>query len=231
MSAPTSPRLRVGGLAKLSTCDWPGQLAATVFLRGCPWRCPYCHNPGLRNAAGDEIAWPEVMSFLEARRGLLDGVVFSGGEPTQQAALPAAVAQVRRLGFRVGLHTGGPSPARFSRLLPMLDWVGFDVKAPFGDYEQVTGVRGSGAKAEESLRLLVASGVDYEVRTTVHPALFGAEDLSRLGEQLVSLRVRRYVLQAFREVGCEDPSLRNAPGFGPTIPPSLREQFQELEVR
>jgi pyruvate formate lyase activating enzyme len=144
--------LRVGGLSRLSSCDWPGQLVATVFLQGCPWRCRYCHNPHLLPAPGDgEIAWREVLAFLEARRGLLDGVVFSGGEPTVQAALPAAMRTVRALGFGVGLHTGGPTPERLKAVLPLVDWVGFDVKAPFADYARITGVASSGEAARLSL--------------------------------------------------------------------------------
>ena len=80
--------LRVGGLTPLSTSDWPGMLAAVVFCQGCPWRCGYCHNPGLIPARGDnEIPWEDVLAFLRRRQGLLDGVVFSGGEPTAQAGL------------------------------------------------------------------------------------------------------------------------------------------------
>src|SRR5690606_38132990 len=105
--------LRVGGLERLSMCDWPGELAATIFCQGCPWDCPYCHNPHLLPVTGrHEIAWREVVDFLKSRRGLLDGVVFSGGEPTLQSALPQAIAEVRDLGFRIGLHTAGPYPGR-----------------------------------------------------------------------------------------------------------------------
>ena len=140
--------LRVGGLARWSSCDWPGQLVATVFLQGCPWRCRYCHNPHLLPVHGDgEIAWPQVLAFLETRRDLLDGVVFSGGEPLIQAALPEAMGAVRALGFGVGLHTSGAAPERLKAVLPLVDWVGFDVKAPFADYARITGVAGSGEAA------------------------------------------------------------------------------------
>lgn len=208
-----APRLRVGGLARLSTCDWPDHLTATVFLQGCPWRCGYCHNAHLIPAtAGEGPPWPEIMAFLAGRRGLLDGVVFSGGEPTLQSELVGAVQAVRELGFAVGLHTAGPYPERLSAMLPLLDWVGFDVKAPFAGYDAVTGVVGSGDRAAESLRRLLASGVDYEVRTTVHPDLLGAEDLDRLARQLQALGVRRYVTQAFRAQGCADPDLAATKG-------------------
>ena len=139
----------------------------------------------------DEIAWEEVLTFLYTRRGLLDGVVFTGGEPTLQESLLAAIADVRELGFQVGLHTGGQFPKRLARVLPQVDWVGFDVKAPWDAYERITSVAGSGEAARASLELLVASGVSFEVRTTVHPALLSADDLAVLGEELLAAGVRR----------------------------------------
>jgi pyruvate formate lyase activating enzyme len=208
---PGSAELRVGGLARLSTCDWPGELAATVFCQGCPWACPYCHNPHLLPPRGDhELPWAEVVTFLKGRRGLLDGVVFSGGEATLQAALPDAMETVRRMGFKVGLHTAGPSPDRLAALLPRLDWVGFDVKAPFAEYHRITGIAGSGAKAQESLRLLRDSGVAFEARTTVHPALLDGEAVARLRAELAGLGVTDLKIQPFRAEGCANPALSAA---------------------
>ncbi len=200
--------LRLGGLVALSTCDWPGQLVATVFCRGCPWRCRYCHNYHLQDtAAPPALSWAEMAAFLRRRRGLLDGVVFSGGEPVVQGGLAAAMAEARALGFAVGLHTAGPAPERLAPLLPLLDWVGFDVKAPFADYAALTGVAGSGEAARQSLMLLLHSGVAYEVRTTVHPALIDAAALAELVSTLAALGVRQHVLQPFRAEGCADATL------------------------
>lgn len=194
--------IRVGGLQRLSACDWPGELVATVFLQGCPWDCPYCHNPHLIPVEGNEMLdWDAVLGFLAARRGLLDGVVFSGGEPTLQRALPDAMKAVRDLGFGVGLHTGGPYPARFAAVLPLCDWVGFDVKAPFAEYRRVTGAASSGDKARESLRLLLASGVAHQVRTTVDPALLDEAAVKRIGAELAALGVATHTLQEFRLAG------------------------------
>ena len=199
---PSATELRVGGLARLSTCDWPGELVATVFCQGCAWDCPYCHNPGLHPAqAESSISWLSVLEFLQSRRGLLDGVVFSGGEPTLQSALPDAVQAVRSFGFRVGLHTADMAPERFAFLLPWIDWVGFDVKAPFGAYARITGAEGSGDKALTSLRLLLGCGVAYEVRTTFHPALLSLDEMVELRDQLLSLGVTHYAVQRFRATG------------------------------
>lgn len=200
--APRSAELRVGGLARLSTCDWPGELVATVFCQGCPWSCGYCHNPHLIPPDAERrIGWPDVLSFLASRRGLLDGVVFSGGEPTLQAVLPEAMRAVRALGFRVGLHTAGPYPARLAEVLKLVDWIGFDVKAAFDDYERITGVAGSGAKARAGLVQVLASGVACDIRTTVHDALLDRAALAGLASDLAALGVRDHRLQPFREVG------------------------------
>lgn len=210
-ASPEAVELRLGGLTPLSTTDYPGALAAVLFLQGCPWRCSYCHNPHLIAAdAPPERAWADALEFLERRRGLLDAVVFSGGEPTAQAGLAGAARAARALGFKVGLHTGGAYPERLEALLPLLDWVGLDVKAPFADYAAVNGAPGSGAKAKESLRLIVKSGVDHECRTTTHPALIGEAALIALSAELASLGARRHVLQAFRPDGCEDAALRGS---------------------
>lgn len=203
-----SAELRVGGLTKISTCDWPGELVATIFCQGCPWDCGYCHNPHLIPPTSDDtIPWSEVMDFLVSRRGLLDGVVFSGGEPTLQAALPDAISAVRGLGFRIGLHSAGPYPGRLAQVLPLIDWIGFDVKAAFAEYQRVTGVAGSGAKGRASLLKVLASGIACDVRTTVHDLLLDELALARLTTELETLGVPAHRLQPFRATGCTNPSL------------------------
>jgi pyruvate formate lyase activating enzyme len=203
-------------LTPLSTTDYPGLLSAVVFCQGCPWRCAYCHNPHLLDARQPEaLRFDDVVAFLERRVGLLDAVVFSGGEPLAQAALADAMRAVRVLGFRIGLHTGGAYPARLADVLPLVDWVGFDVKAAFGDYAHITGVRGSGARSLASAELLLASGIDHEFRTTVHPRQHTPDALARLAKRLAVMGVRRYVVQEFRRDGCADAALRDdaAPSF------------------
>ena len=204
-----SGELKVGGFVPLSTTDFPGQLASVVFCQGCPWRCAYCHNPHLQPAPGEALLdWRWIIARLERRRGLIDAVVFSGGEPTAQGALPYALQDVRGMGFGVGLHTAGMYPRRLRRLLPLTDWVGFDVKTSFAEYASVTGVAEGVSRVLESLRAVVESGVDCEFRTTVHPDLIQARTLRILAATLVRLGVKRYVLQEFRAQGCPDSSLR-----------------------
>jgi len=200
--------LHVGGFVPFTTTDYPGALAAVVFCQGCPWRCGYCHNPHLLPARSrDEIAWPIVLGRLALRRGLLDAVVFSGGEPTAQAALSDAMRAVRNLGFAVGLHTGGAYPRRLEQVLPLVDWVGFDIKSAAGTYAVVTRVRGSGHAARVSLDLLQGAGVPFEIRTTVHCALTPRESLRQVAHELGERGITRWLLQPFRQTGCTSAAL------------------------
>ena len=192
--------IAVGGLVPFSTVDYPGHLAAVVFCQGCPWRCAYCHNPHLQPAAAavPGKSWEEVAAWLEYRRGLLDAVVFSGGEPLLQRGLGDAMRQARGLGFGIGLHTAGMYHARFAEVLPLADWVGFDVKAPFDRYRHVTGAR-DGESARCSLTHLLASGIPCEIRCTADESLLSPEDARRMAAQLAALGLRRLVLQAVRD--------------------------------
>lgn len=200
--------LRIGGLTPLSTTDWPGMLAAVVFCQGCPWRCGYCHNPDLIPPRGEhEIAWEDVIAFLYRRRELLDGVVFSGGEPTLQRDLAQAMREVRALGFKIGLHSGGAYPDKLAAVLPLVDWVGLDIKAPFDDYARITSAAGSGERARESLELVLAAGVQHEIRTTVHPELLADAEVEAIAQELSARGVKRYVIQQFRNQGCRDEGL------------------------
>ena len=195
--------LRIGGLTALSITDYPGHLSAVVFCQGCPWRCMYCHNPHLlARRSTHEIAWKDIVALLERRRGLLDAVVFSGGEPTLQAGIADAMREVKDMGFRVGLHTAGIAPRRLEALLTLTDWVAMDIKAPFDAYAITTGRRKSGESAFECMRLILASGVEHEFRTTVHAALLPPDALAQLARSLAELGVRNYVLQEFRAQGC-----------------------------
>ena len=200
--------LAIAGLTPLSSCDWPGRLVATAFLQGCPWRCTYCHNAAILDPrAPGRVPWQDVLALLARRHGLLDGLVFSGGEPTRQVALVEAAAEVRDAGFGVGLHTSGAYPNRLPALLPLVDWVGFDVKAPVRLYRAITRVGGPTTSADAtfaSLRLVLDSGVDVEVRTTVDPTVMGPDDVAELTDVLAGLGVRRHVLQQARPDGTTD---------------------------
>jgi len=201
-------QLKVGGVTPFSATDYPGKLAAVVFVQGCPWRCGYCHNPHLQTRTGPGApSWDQLMALLQRRVGLIDAVVFSGGEPTIDPALAHAMRAVRALGFGVGLHTAGAYPRRLAEVLPLVDWVGIDIKAHAAAYDAVTRIADSARHAFTSAELVLASGVAHEFRTTVHPELHTEEDILGLAQTLSDMGVRHYALQQFRTTGCGDASL------------------------
>ncbi|MCL2537838.1 MAG: anaerobic ribonucleoside-triphosphate reductase activating protein, partial [Coriobacteriia bacterium] len=198
---------RIGGFQPFSTLDWPGRMAAVIFVKGCPWKCAYCHNRHLmtsKQGAGD-LRWSSILGELERRTGFLDAVVFSGGEPLASPHLVQMMHEVKALGYRVGLHTNGADPVKLGVLLHqmprLVDWVGLDVKATADDYDELTGVAGSGAAMRSSLGVLRGSGVEYELRTTVYPGVFDEARLCQLGGELLAAGEKRWVLQSCRELG------------------------------
>lgn len=210
--------LDIAGVARLSTCDWPGRLVATVFLQGCPLACGYCQNPGILDPRVPGVVhWREVVDLLERRRGLLDGVVFSGGEPTRQAALLDAMREVKALGFGVGLHTAGPYPRRFAEVVPLCDWIGLDIKAPERLYGRVTGVPSAGARAFDCLRIALESRVDLQVRTTVDPTTLDDGDVAELTGTLLALGVGEHVLQQVRVEGVRPDYARRLSELTPRL--------------
>lgn len=222
--------LRIGGITPFSTVDWPGRLACVAFLAGCPWRCPYCQNHALRRADAGELGERELYELLDARRGLLDGVVFSGGEPLAQAGVVEAARQARVMGFAIGLHTCGAYPERLREMLPLLDWVGIDVKAPWDAYARITGAAEAGERAQESLRMLLDAGVALEARTTWHPSLLTPDDISRIGHELASIGVRSWAVQAYRSIGTTG-ELPDETVYPSDVPAGIPELFESYEFR
>lgn len=226
--------IRVGGLQPLTTLDYPGHLACVIFCQGCAWRCQYCHNPDLiAPRSATEIPWDDVVAFLNRRQGLLQAVVFSGGEATLQPGLAHAMQTVRKLGFKVGLHTAGIKPAALAAVLPLCDWVGFDVKALGADTERITGTAGSGRANAESLALVLASGVEYEVRTTLHWQLLNPMQVQDLAQALAEQGVENYVLQMARSENILRPELGSslAPYDVADLWQKLGRLFPKFELR
>jgi anaerobic ribonucleoside-triphosphate reductase activating protein len=212
---PPEPALRVGGVTSFTATDYPGKLAAVVFVQGCPWRCAYCHNPHLQTRNGSAaLSWERVTALLTRRVGLLDAVVFSGGEPTIDPGLADAMCEVRALGFGVGLHTAGAYPRRLAEVLPLVDWVGMDIKAGFDGYDAVTRITDSARRAHASAEQVLASGIAHEFRTTVHPQLHTEGDMLALAQTLRGMGVRNYALQMFRATGCQDRQLTSGTTVG-----------------
>ena len=157
---PSADSLAIAGLVPLSTVDWPGKLAAVVFLQGCPLACPYCQNEAILDPkVPGAVPWSQVEALLARRAGLLDGVVLTGGEALRQAGVADAARRVREMGFGVGLHTAGAYPRALAKTLPHPDWVGIDVKAMPDDYAAATGF-GAGAKAWQSLDAVLEASAE-----------------------------------------------------------------------
>lgn len=189
----------VAGYIPLSSVDWPERLVSTVFLQGCTWKCGYCHNPELIPIKKKtNHSWAEYLLFLSRRVGLLDGVVFSGGEPTIHRELYDAIENVKTFNFGIGIHTSGISPLFLSRCLNLIDWIGLDIKALPGDYEKLTEGKNSGRNAYTSLDLVIESDIPYEIRTTISRDYFSVEDVISLATHLRSKDISTYSIQIAR---------------------------------
>lgn len=206
---------RIGGFEPFSTVDWPDKLVATVFAQGCPWRCTYCHNPESQPLrAPGAVAWAKVAAHLGTRIGKLDGVVFSGGEPTAQRALIPAMSAAAAMGFGVGLHSAGAYPQRLREALGHADWLGLDVKALPEGYEDVTGRSASGAKAWESLAIALDWGGDLEVRLTVDPTHHTRDEVWAIVNRVGAMGGPAPILQEARPDGTSEAYQRELGGRG-----------------
>lgn len=195
--------MHIHGLQKLAMVDYPGKLAATVFTGGCNLRCPFCHNALLvtRLAETPEIPEQEVLDFLASRRGLLDGVVLTGGEPLLQPDAADFLRKVRELGFAVKLDTNGTNPDMLEALAQegLLDYAAMDIKNSPDRYAETCGGVDLLGPVKRSAALLMAGAVDYEFRTTVCAPLHTPEEMAGIGRWLKG--AKRYFLQPFVDSG------------------------------
>lgn len=196
--------MHIAAIQKTTLLDYPGKLACTVFLSGCNLRCPYCHNAGLvlpEQIRQGGISQDELMGFLSRRKGKLDGVCISGGEPTLHADLPELIRSVRQEGFLVKLDTNGTNPQMLQELLNegILDYVAMDIKNSPQRYRETCGGADVLEQVKVSAALLMAGNVEYEFRTTVSRPLHTVESVARIGHWLRG--AKRYFLQAFVDSG------------------------------
>jgi len=215
------PRYEIKGFLETSFLDWPGQVAAVIFLARCNFRCPFCHNHGLVLNPGDypTMPWPEIKARLTKFRGWVDGVVFSGGEPTLTPGLEALILEIKNMGFKVKLDTNGSRPEVLKRLLKteVLDHVAMDVKATLDEtsYAQAAGRPGFQTAIMESLELLRSNRIPYTLRTTVVPGLHSEEDILELAEQLAW--APEWKLQNFNPENALDPDFRRLEPMDPDL--------------
>ena len=199
--------MRIAGLQKMTLLDFPGKVACTLFLQGCNYRCPFCHNSELLGGCGEEVmSEAEFFAFLEKRKGLLDGVAVSGGEPTLYKGLETMLAKIKEMGYTVKLDTNGSRPAVLKALAEekLIDYVAMDIKNGPKAYGSTAGVPNMDLSGvEESIRYLLEDHVDYEFRTTVADELHDAQDMEEMGAWLCSLipgrKPRRHYIQPYAD--------------------------------
>ena len=193
--------MKIHGLQKMTLLDFPGHVACTVFLGGCDFRCPFCHNYELADGTAKPVMEEsELLEFLEKRRGLLDGVAFTGGEPCLHTGLPELFQKIRDMGYALKLDTNGCHPDLLQSILDqkLVDYVAMDIKNSPEKYAQTSGVdHVDMEKIRESIRLIMDRSPDYEFRTTVVEELHDEDDFSKMGELIRG--AGKYYLQGFTD--------------------------------
>ena len=194
----------IAGLQKMTLLDYPGKVACTVFLQGCNFRCPFCHNSGLLGKeVYEEIPEETLLAFLKKRVGLLDAVCVTGGEPTLQKDLPQLLEKIKALGYLVKLDSNGGKPRVLKELVEagLVDYIAMDLKNCPSRYGQTAGVPNMDlGNIEESIRFLMEGKVDYEFRTTVADELHDPHGFKEIGQWLEALsgkKAERFFIQPY----------------------------------
>jgi len=196
----------------MTLIDYPGKVAATVFLVGCNFRCPYCHNPELVNpstsSGQDQIKESSFFKFLDERKNFLDGVCITGGEPTIHNDLPNFINKIKKRGFLVKLDTNGSNPDMLKKLVQenLIDYIAMDIKTSISKYIKVK-ARDKIYSISKSINIIRTSKKDYEFRTTVVPEIVDENDINEIGQWLKG--AKKIALQQFRPEKVLDPALNN----------------------
>lgn len=199
----------IGGLQKFSLIDYPGKTSAIIFTTGCNFRCKYCHNPELviPEQYVDSLSTEGVYDFLESRRGKLDAVCITGGEPTQHEDLRDMIERVKEMGFLVKLDSNGSRPEVLQEFIDsqIIDYIAMDIKAPLGDYSKIMGWKIPTEKLQKSIDIIMNSGISYEFRTTIVKSLTSKDDLRKIAETVAG--AENYYLQKFIPTKLVDSTL------------------------
>jgi pyruvate formate lyase activating enzyme len=191
--------MKIGGLQKVSLIEYPGKICAIIFSQGCNFRCPYCYNPELVNPDLYKECLPEdeVFSFLEKRRGKLDAVTITGGEPTIQNDLVEFIKRVRKMGYLIKIDTNGSHPEVIEKLISrkLIDYIAMDVKGPLKKYRMITRSQIHEDEIKQCIEIIMQSGIPYEFRTTVPKKLLEESDILEIGKLIKNARL--YLLQHF----------------------------------
>ncbi len=236
--------MQIGSLQKLTLIDYPGKIACILFLFGCNFKCGFCHNPSLvlPEKAGRIILKEEVLDFLERRKKYLDGICITGGEPLINKELPPFIEQIKKIGYSVKIDTNGTNPEMLSYLIDnkLVDYIAMDIKSDRENYFNLTNTEADIKKIEESIRLIVYSGVNYEFRTTCISKYHTKETIEKIGQWLLEIageKPKNYVIQKFvrRENGLIDEKFMKYEELSEKEMEELREAaekyFENTEVR
>ena len=217
--------MKICGLNKTTLLDYPGCVSATIFVGGCNFRCPFCHNGDLVLCSNElpEYTEEEIFAFLKKRKNVLEGVCVTGGEPTLYQELPEFIKKIKELGYKVKLDTNGSNPKMLRELVKekLVDYVAMDIKAPICHYDKVCGVLVDIEKIKESVDFLKEKNVSYEFRTTIVKELHSKEDIIEIGKWI--LGAENYYLQSYQET---DKNLSK--GFLPMEEAELKALKEEL---
>lgn len=215
---------KLAGLQKTTFIDFPEKIACIVFTQGCNFRCGYCHNPELFENKEPVLSVPAFFEFLNKRKGKLDGVVITGGEPTLHGKdLIEFIKEVKSLGFLVKLDTNGTHPDVLQELLNenLLDYIAMDIKAPLAKYKTITQTDIDTKIIKKSIDMIMNSGVDYEFRTTIVKSQLSVEDLRQIGELIQG--AKRYYMQKFLATKILDETLMSEESY-------TDEEFKNLRT-
>ena len=189
----------IGGFQKMTMFDYPGKVACTIFTYGCNFRCPFCHNATLVIDEASLLSEDEILSYLNKRKGILDGVCITGGEPLLQKDIFEFLEKVRKTGLLVKLDTNGSYPEKLKEVIDrgLVDYVAMDIKASKENYSKVADVNVKIQDIEKSIQILLENKVDYEFRTTVVRELHAKEDFEKISKWIKG--AKRYFLQCFKD--------------------------------
>lgn len=208
--------IKISGLERSSLLDYPGKVSAVVFTHGCNLKCPYCHNPELvlgKFCKKTSIPQEELFDFLDKRKGKLDGVVITGGEPLVHDSLPNFIFKIKEMGFLVKLDTNGTLPKRLEKLAEMkvLDYIAMDIKFPKSEYIKSSSVKDYTDNIERSINIIKNSKVDYEFRTTYVKGYHTMESVKSMGKMIEG--AQNYYIQNFRSGNTLNPYLSSENSF------------------